>query len=104
MIMTTTDDIPGQEIKETLGLVRANTVRARAIGNDILASLRGIVGGEVREYAELLARSREDVLLRMEQRAESLGATAIVGIRFSTSMISSGSAEILGYGTAVISE
>ena len=104
MIMTTTDLIPGQEIKKTLGLVRANTVRSRALGNDILASLRGIVGGEVKEYAELLAQSREDVLVRMEQRAESLGANAIDGIRFSTSMITSGSAEIMGYGTAVISE
>lgn len=86
---------------ETFGLISANSVRARHIGRDIMAGLRNLVGGEVLEYTRLLAQSREEALKRLEQRAERKGANAIIGMRFMTSMIMNGSAEILVYGTAV---
>ena len=86
---------------ETFGLISASSVRARHIGRDIMAGLRNLVGGEVLEYTRLLAQSREEALKRLEQRAERKGANAIIGMRFMTSMIMNGSAEILVYGTAV---
>jgi uncharacterized protein YbjQ (UPF0145 family) len=101
MILVTTEDVPGRRVVQTFGLVRGNTVRARHVGYDITAALRNIVGGEVREYSVLLAQSREEALERMAQRAEALGANAVVGVRFATSMIMSGAAEMLAYGTAV---
>lgn len=104
MILVTTDGVPGRRVVQTFGLVRGNTVRARHIGYDISAALRNIVGGEVREYSELLAQSREEALERMAQRAEAMGANAVVGLRFATSMIMSGAAEMLAYGTAVLVE
>ncbi len=102
MIVVTTDRVEGKEIKEVFGLVKGNTVRARHLGKDIMAGLRNIVGGELTEYSRLLAESREQSLARMTERAEEMGANAIVGTRFVTSMIASGAAEILAYGTAVV--
>lgn len=101
MIITTSDQIFGQEIKETLGLVKGNTIRAKHIGKDILAGLRNIVGGEIKEYTEALSEAREEALRRMVKNAEELGADAIVGVRFTTSAIIGGAAELLVYGTAV---
>ena len=101
MILSTTDSVPGREVVETLGLVRGNTIRARHLGKDIMAVLRNVVGGEIAEYTKLMSESRELAMDRMVQRAEELGADAIVAIRFTTSMIMSQAAEILVYGTAV---
>lgn len=101
VLISTSDEMPGYEIKETLGLVRGNTIRARHIGRDIMAGLRGLVGGEVHEYTKLLAESREQALDRMVEEAKNLGANAIVGVRFSTSLMAQGAAELLAYGTAV---
>lgn len=104
MIIVTTDEIPGKTIKKTLGLVRGNTIRARHIGRDIAAVLRTIVGGEITDYTKMMAESREQAIDRMVEEAASLGASAIVGLRFSTSMIMQSASEILAYGTAVIIE
>ncbi len=104
MIITTSETIAGKRIVRTLGLARGNTVRARHIGRDILAWLRNIVGGEVQEYTKLLAESREQALDRMVTEAEMLGASAVVGVRFVTSMVAEGVAELLAYGTAVVVE
>ncbi len=104
MIIVTTDHIPGMRVSKVLGLVSGSTVRARNIGRDIVATFRNIVGGEVLEYTKLLAVSREESLQRLEARATALGANAVVGMRFMTSMVAQGGAEILSYGTAVIVE
>lgn len=104
MIVTTTETIPGKRIVRTLGLVRGNTVRARHLGRDILAFLRNIVGGEVPEYVKLMAEAREQALDRMLEEARELGANAVVCIRFANTEISSGAAEWMVYGTAVIVE
>jgi uncharacterized protein YbjQ (UPF0145 family) len=101
MILATSDDIPGREITEALGLVRGNTIRARHIGRDIAAILRNLVGGEVRDYTKMMAEAREQALDRMIAEAEEMGANAITGIRFSTSFVMQGAAEFLVYGTAV---
>jgi len=101
MIFVTSDKIPGREIKETLGLVRGNTIRAKHIGKDILAGLRSIVGGEIKEYTEALSEAREIAMKRMIEEAETLEADAIVCIRFTTSQVMAGAAELLVYGTAV---
>lgn len=101
MIVVTTEQIEGKRITETLGLVRGNTIRARHMGRDIMAGLRNIVGGEVKEYTVMLAQAREEAIQRMIERAEELGANAIVGTRFVTSMVMSGAAEMVAYGTAV---
>jgi len=101
MMLTTSDKIPGKEIKETLGLVRGSTIKAKHIGKDILAGLRSIVGGEIKEYTEALKEARESSTKRMIEEAEKLGADAIVCIRFTTSQVMSGAAELLVYGTAV---
>ncbi len=101
MIVTTTEVIPGHEITEILGLVRGNTVRARHLGRDIVAGLRGVVGGEIKEYTDMLSKAREEALQRMISQAEELGADAVVGVRFTTSQTMAGAAEILAYGTAV---
>ena len=101
MIITTTDDIPGKRIVKVLGLVRGNTIRARHVGRDIMAGFRHIVGGEISDYTKMMAEAREQALDRMIEEAEKLGANAILNIRFSTSYIMSGAAEILVYGTAV---
>ena len=102
MKLYTVENPPDFEIKECLGLVRGNTIRARHIGNDIIAGLKTIVGGEISEYTKMLAESREQSLDRMVQEAQKLGADAVVGIRFVTSPVMQGAAELLAYGTAVI--
>ena len=104
MLVVTTETIAGKRIVKTLGLVRGNTVRARHIGKDILAGLRNIVGGEVHEYAKLIAESREQSIDRMIAEADSLGANAVVATRFTTSVMMGGAAELLAVGTAVIVE
>ncbi len=101
MILVTTQDIPGRRITRTLGLVRGNTIRARHVGRDIMAIFRNIAGGEVYEYTKMLAEAREQAIDRMLQEAETLGADAVLAVRFQTSMIMQGAAEMLCYGTAV---
>ena len=101
MILSTTNEVPGAEIAAVLGIARGNTIRARHIGRDILAGLKGVVGGEIESYTKLMAESREQALARMIEHAEALGADAIVGMRVSTSMVITTAAEILAYGTAV---
>ena len=101
MILTNTDFVTGKEIKQMLGLVRGNTIQAKSIDKDIKAGFRHMVGGEIKEYTEMLAESREIALKRMEEKAQHLGADAVINIRFMTSAIMGGAAEILVYGTAV---
>ncbi len=104
MIIVTTDVIVGKRIVKTLGLVRGGTIRAKHLGRDIVAGLRGVVGGEIKEYTKLMAESREEAMQRMVEQAEKMGANAIVGTRFMTAMVMSGAAEILAFGTAVVVE
>lgn len=104
MIVVTSENIANKRVVKTLGMVRGNTVRARHIGRDILAGLRTIVGGEVHEYAKLIAESREQSLDRMVAEAEQLGANAIIAVRFTTSVMLAGAAELLAVGTAVVIE
>ena len=104
MIIVTSENIANKRVVKTLGIVRGNTVRARHIGRDILAGLRTIVGGEVHEYAKLIAESREQSLDRMVDEAEKLGANAIIAVRFTTSVMLAGAAELLAVGTAVVVE
>ena len=101
MLITTQDNFADHEIIETLGLVRGNTIRARHVGRDIMASLRNLVGGEVGEYTKMIAESREQAIDRMIAEAKSKGADGIVCLRFTTSAIMQGAAELLAYGTAV---
>ena len=101
MIVVTTETIVGREIAETLGIARGNVIRAKHVGTDIIASLRNLVGGEVTEYTKLMAESREQAMDRMIENARGMGADAIVGVRFTTSMITSGAAELMAFGTAV---
>jgi len=100
LIVTTTDTIEGRQVTDVMGLVRGNSVRARHVGRDLLAGLRNLVGGEVQEYTKLLAESREEAIQRMVERAEAMGANAVLGTRFITASIMGGAAEILAYGTA----
>ncbi|MEF8847944.1 MAG: YbjQ family protein [Candidatus Thermoplasmatota archaeon] len=101
MIVVNTDFILGKEIKETIDLVRGNTIQAKGIGKDFRAGLRHIAGGEIKEYTEMLAESREVAIKRMIDKAEKLGADAVINVRFMTSSMMGGAAEILAYGTAV---
>jgi uncharacterized protein YbjQ (UPF0145 family) len=101
MILVNTEFITGKEIKETMSLVKGNTIQAKSIGKDIKAGFRHMAGGEIKEYTQMLAESREIALKRMEEKAEKLGADAVINIRFMTSAIMGGAAEILAYGTAV---
>jgi len=101
MLITTQDEFADYTITKTLGMVRGNTIRARHIGKDIMAGLRTIVGGEITEYTKMLAESREQAIDRMIKEAEKLGANAIVCLRFTTSAVMQGSAELLAYGTSV---
>lgn len=101
MKISTTDFIPGYEIAEVIDIARGSTVRARNIGRDIFAGLKNIVGGEIGDYTKLLADAREQAIDRMVADAQSLGADAIINVRFTTSMVMQGTAEILAYGTAV---
>lgn len=101
MILTNTDFVSGREIGEMLGLVKGNTIQAKSIGKDFKAGLRHIAGGEIKEYTDMLAESREVALKRMKDKAEKMGADAVINVRFMTSAIMGGAAEILAYGTAV---
>lgn len=96
--------IPGKRVTEHLGLVQGSSVRAKHVGRDIMAGLKNIFGGELKGYTELLQESREEAIDRMRQQAEAVGANAILNVRFSTSSIAQGAAEIYVYGTAVILE
>ncbi len=104
MIIVTTETIKGKKVVRTLGLVRGNTIRARHLGRDILALLRNIVGGEIHDYTKLLAESREQSLDRMRAEAQRLGANAVVEVRFATSVLMGGAADLLSYGPAVVVE
>ncbi len=101
MIVVTTEHIEGKKVTETLGLVKGSTIRARHVGRDIMAGLRNVVGGEVKDYTVMLAQAREEALGRMIDQAEKMGANAIICTRFVTSMVMSGAAEMVAYGTAV---
>jgi uncharacterized protein YbjQ (UPF0145 family) len=102
--VVTSPDIPGKKIVRTLGLVRGNTIRARHVGKDILAGLRHLVGGEIHEYAKLMGEAREQALDRMIAEAEQLGGNAVISVRFTTSVVMGGAAEMLAFGTAVVVE
>ncbi len=102
MIITTTGQIEGKAITKTIGLVKGSTIRARHLGRDFMAGLRGMVGGEVTEYTKMMAEAREQALQRMVEDAEKQGANAIVGMRFTTSMVMQSASEILAYGTGVV--
>ena len=104
MIVVTTDTIPGKRVVRTLGLVKGNTIRARHVGKDILAGLKGLVGGEISEYTKMVAESREQCIDRLVEEAEGMGANAVVGLRFTTTSMMQGAAELLAYGTAVLVE
>jgi uncharacterized protein YbjQ (UPF0145 family) len=104
VIVTTTRDIAGKRIVRTLGLVRGNTIRARHIGRDIMAFFRNVVGGEISEYTKLFAEAREQALDRMIEEAREIGANAVVEVRFSTSEVMAGAAELMAFGTAVVVE
>ncbi len=101
MIISTTDEIAGKTITSTIGLVKGSTIRAKWFGKDMIAGLRQIVGGELKEYTQMLVEARDEATARMIKDAEGLGANAIVTVRYQTSMVMAGSAEILAYGTAV---
>lgn len=101
MILASTEQIEGREITETIGLVRGNAVRARGIGFDIVAGIRGIFGGDVPEYTDLITGTRDQATDRMVAAATEAGADAIVGVRYTTSMVAGGMSEILAFGTAV---
>lgn len=104
MILSTLNNIEGKKIVKHLGLVKGNTIRARHIGRDIIAGIRNVVGGEITDYTKMMAESREQALDRMVADAERIGANAILGIHFATSMVMQMASEILAYGTAVIVE
>jgi len=101
IITTTTFEVPGKKVIEVLGIVKGNTIRARNIGRDIGAGLKNIVGGEIKSYTQMTTQAREEAFNRMVNDAIAMGADAIIGIRYSTSMIMQGAAEMLAYGTAV---
>ena len=104
MILVTTHEIAGKRVVRTLGLVRGNTIRARHFGKDVMAVLRNMAGGEIHEYTKMLAEAREQAIDRLVEDAEALGANAVISMRFQTSMIQKGAAEMLCYGTGVIVE
>jgi uncharacterized protein YbjQ (UPF0145 family) len=101
LILTNTEQVPGKTIVQLYGVVSGSTVRAKHIGRDLMAGLKNLVGGELRGYTELLQEARAEALSRMQQEARALGANAIVNVRFSTSSIAQGAAELFAYGTAV---
>jgi len=104
MIVATSEQIEGKNITKTIGLVKGSTIRARHLGRDIMAGLRGMVGGEVTDYTKMMAQSREEALKRMIEDAEKKGANAVVGMRFATSMVMQNASEVVAYGTAVVLE
>ncbi|RLI96834.1 MAG: YbjQ family protein [Candidatus Aenigmatarchaeota archaeon] len=101
MIIVNTETIPGKKITKALGIVKGNAIRAKHIGKDIMAGLRNVVGGELTEYTQMLSETREIALQRMVKSAEKMGADAVVNVRFATSQVMAGAAELLAYGTAV---
>tara|TARA_A100001037_G_C14909265_1_gene526466 strand:+ start:170 stop:496 length:327 start_codon:yes stop_codon:yes gene_type:complete len=101
ILMTNTEQVPGYNIIEQYGIVQGSTIRAKHVGRDIMAGLKNIVGGELKGYTQLLQESREEATQRMCAQAAELGANAIVNVRYSTSSVAQGAAEILAYGTAV---
>lgn len=101
MILLNTDFVPGREIDHALGLVRGSTIRSKHLGKDIVAGLRTLVGGEIKEYTAMLIESRNESMRRLEAEAASLGADAVINVRFVTSQVMAGAAELLAYGTAV---
>jgi len=104
MIITNMEIIPGKFVKQHLGLVQGSTVRAKHVGRDLMAGLKNIFGGELKGYTELLQESREEAVDRMKQQASAIGANAVLNVRFSTSSVTQGAAELFAYGTAVILE
>lgn len=104
MLLTNLEIVPGKRITKHLGLVQGSSVRAKHVGRDIMASLKNIFGGELKGYTELLQESREEAVNRMQAQAEETGANAILNVRFSTSSVAQGAAEIFAYGTAVVLE
>ncbi len=101
MILSNTETVPGKTIVEFYGVVSGNTVRAKHVGRDIMAGLKNIVGGELKGYTELLQESRQEAQGRMVEQARSMGANAVVNVRFATSSVAQGAAELFAYGTAV---
>ncbi|MGH1538107.1 MAG: YbjQ family protein [Gammaproteobacteria bacterium] len=101
MLLTNLEQVPGKKIMQHYGLVQGNTIRAKHVGKDFLAGLKNIFGGELGAYTELLAESRQEATDRMIQQAQSMGANAIVNVRYSTSSVAQGAAELYAYGTAV---
>jgi len=104
MLISNLELIPGRRVVEHLGLVQGSSVRAKHVGRDIMAGLKNIFGGELKGYTELLQESREEAMQRLQQQAEAVGANAILNVRFSTSSVAQGAAEIYVYGTAVTLE
>jgi len=104
MLISNMEILPGKEVKTHLGLVQGSSVRAKHVGRDIMAGLKNIFGGELKGYTELLQESREEAMERMTQQAQAIGANAIINVRFSTSSVAQGAAEIYVYGSAVILE
>lgn len=104
MIVVTTGDVAGSRITRTLGMVRGSSVRTRHVGRDIMAALRNLAGGEIYEYTKMLAEAREQAVDRMVEEARAMNADAVVAVRFQTSMVMTGAAEMLCYGTAVLME
>ena len=104
MIVTTLESVPGKDIKKHFGLVQGNTIRAKHVGRDLMAGLKNIFGGELKGYTELLSESRQQATNRMIEQANLLGANAILNVRYSTSSITQGAAELYAYGTAVVVE
>ena len=104
MIVTTSSQVQGKSIKKTVGLVKGSTIRARHVGRDIMATIRGLVGGEITDYTKMMADAREEAIQRMIQDAERQGANAVVDMRLGTSMVMQGSAEVIAYGTGVVIE
>jgi len=104
MIITTSGLVEGKTIALTVGLVKGSTIRARHLGRDVMAGLRGLVGGEISEYTKMMAEAREEAIQRMVEDAEKKGANAVVSMRFATSMVMQNAAEVLAYGTGVVLE
>jgi len=102
MIIVNTETVPGHDVVELKGLVQGNTIRAKHVGRDIAAGLKNMVGGELKGYTELLTEARRQAMERMMDQADQLGANAIVNVRFSTSSVAGGAAELYSYGTAVV--
>jgi len=104
MLLTNIEIVPGKRITKHLGLVQGSSVRAKHVGRDLMAGLKNIFGGELKGYTELLQESREEAIDRMTEQATAIGANAVLNVRFSTSSITAGAAELFAYGTAVVLE